>query len=105
MKKMGFYQLTDSDIIALEEFECKIAREKYQTIRKQLLFNTIESFLKKENLVYLEVIDKRSKLNGLKLIFLGEIRRIDYCKFSFIQKAYFDIDSHQIKIIDLGIHH
>jgi len=100
MNTIQNYTLSDSDIIALEEYQLSLSTSPYQTKRRISTWNTIQKLIEKKVLVSITYNDKRSKKHGLTLIELGEIRRIDHCKASFIVIAYLNCETHEIDEIN-----
>jgi len=97
MKKIT-EKMNDKMIEILEDFQRDLALEKYQTERRITVWMNIEKLITQNEIIFEMVEDKRRKINGLYLYTLGDIKRIDYSKASFIQYAYLEKNENEYSI-------
>lgn len=95
--------MSDDIIDLLENLQCDIAREKYQTERKLDLWESIEKLIHKKDITFETELDQRFKTANMFLKRLGAVRRIDHVKASFIETLYLELNddnSISVRLID-----
>ncbi|MHA1382304.1 MAG: hypothetical protein ACTSR3_00960 [Candidatus Helarchaeota archaeon] len=90
--KRKIEKMNDQMIEVLEDYQAELSREKYQTERRISTWNYIENLLHGDLIEFECIEDKRYKINGFFLHKLGEVKRIDTSKASFIKIAYLSLE-------------